>query len=512
MTASSPDRFDFFAPPRQTGGRHARPEPGARGGGRHRSTAPGADPTAGSVSGSLSGPVAGPPSAAGPDPRVPAQTSRRAPAHARTGPARPAFPARPHAQQSQVQPPPPDAAETTAPAPLAGFAPGANTHGANSANTPGADLPGATAPAQVPTQAGARRSETPRVRRQRISLATPGTDGAGEGRRASRPAAPLPASTADIPDDLPDELAAADDPAESAEQGEDSRILVASGAEGLGRFDLGTVPASVTPPPTWRKAAWFASLSSGAVVVALLVAGTLFVGPGNPTNTAEGWPDRHGAVAPLIPDDTTDRGGRQAPEGSDDSSDSSDSSQPSDSSEAARTSDESSSAGGDTPNTADPLRNPPGQSSSPSASETPDPSAPSESAPGSSGPSSPSSSTPTKPPSTPAPTETATPVYFSNSHDPEVMAKRSQAFLDQVTEDPQAAHELTSGQLREQGPQRLERAYAGIAYFEVTHIYIDQNEGVTENTVRVTYEDGSTEEQTRQLTFDDDEKISADGT
>src|SRR5690606_13879031 len=210
---------------------------------------------------------------------------------------------------------------------------------------------------------------------------------------------------------------------------------------------LGTVPASVTPPPTWRKAAWFASLSSGAVVVALLVAGTLFVGPGNPTNTAEGWPDRHGAVAPLIPDDTTDRGGRQAPEGSDDSSDSSDSSQPSDSSEAARTSDESSSAGGDTPNTADPLRNPPGQSSSPSASETPDPSAPSESAPGSSGP---SSSTPTKPPSTPAPTETATPVYFSNSHDPEVMAKRSQAFLDQVTEDPQAAHELTSGQLREQ--------------------------------------------------------------
>src|SRR5690606_12762455 len=204
-----------------------------------------------------------------------------------------------------------------------------------------------------------------------------------------------------------------------------------------------------------------------------------------------------------------DRGGRQAPEGCDDSSDSSDSSQPSDSSEAARTSDESSSAGGDTPNTADPLRNPPGQSSSPSASETPDPSAPSESAPGSSGP---SSSTPTKPPSTPAPTETATPVYFSNSHDPEVMAKRSQAFLDQVTEDPQAAHELTSGQLREQGPQRLERAYAGIAYFEVTHIYIDQNEGITENTVRVTYEDGSTEEQTRQLTFDGDEKISADGT
>ncbi|WP_139320477.1 hypothetical protein [Saccharomonospora sp. CUA-673] len=91
------------------------------------------------------------------------------------------------------------------------------------------------------------------------------------------------------------------------------------------------------------------------------------------------------------------------------------------------------------------------------------------------------------------------------------MAQRSQAFFDQVTEDPQAAYELTSGQLREQGPDGLERAYSDVAYFEVTHIYIDQNEGVTDNTLRVTYPDGRTEQQTRQLTFDSAEKISADG-
>ncbi|MFD2397316.1 hypothetical protein ACFSVJ_11845 [Prauserella oleivorans] len=91
------------------------------------------------------------------------------------------------------------------------------------------------------------------------------------------------------------------------------------------------------------------------------------------------------------------------------------------------------------------------------------------------------------------------------------MAKQSQAFLDTVTEDPQAAHELTTGELAAQGPKGLEQKYADIAYFEVKHIYVDQNEGYTVNTVEVTYTDGSTTEETRRLTFESDEKISSDG-
>lgn len=102
-------------------------------------------------------------------------------------------------------------------------------------------------------------------------------------------------------------------------------------------------------------------------------------------------------------------------------------------------------------------------------------------------------------------------MYLQTPHDTDTMAQRSQAFLDQVTEDPQAAYELTSGELRNQGVDGLERTYADIAYFEVQHIAIDQYEGVTDSTVRVTYEDGSTAEQTRRLTFDDSEKISSDG-
>src|SRR3954447_24713372 len=40
---------------------------------------------------------------------------------------------------------------------------------------------------------------------------------------------------------------------------------------GLRKFDIGTVPASVTPPRTWRRAAWFSVGSSVAALVALLV-------------------------------------------------------------------------------------------------------------------------------------------------------------------------------------------------------------------------------------------------
>ncbi|MFD2397315.1 hypothetical protein ACFSVJ_11840 [Prauserella oleivorans] len=81
--------------------------------------------------------------------------------------------------------------------------------------------------------------------------------------------------------------------------------------DGLGKFDLGSVPASVTPPSTWRKAAWFASLSSGGVVVALLVAGTALVTPDDDRRAIEGWPDRNGAVAPLLPDEQYDDGNQE---------------------------------------------------------------------------------------------------------------------------------------------------------------------------------------------------------
>ncbi|NUT47951.1 MAG: hypothetical protein HOV94_11670, partial [Saccharothrix sp.] len=45
--------------------------------------------------------------------------------------------------------------------------------------------------------------------------------------------------------------------------------LADTDAVGLRKFNIGLVPASVTPPRTWRLAAWFAVLSSAGVLVGL---------------------------------------------------------------------------------------------------------------------------------------------------------------------------------------------------------------------------------------------------
>jgi hypothetical protein len=48
---------------------------------------------------------------------------------------------------------------------------------------------------------------------------------------------------------------------------------------GLRKFNLGTIPASVTPPGTWRRAAWFAVGTAVFVVLALGFAAFRLVGP-----------------------------------------------------------------------------------------------------------------------------------------------------------------------------------------------------------------------------------------
>lgn len=48
--------------------------------------------------------------------------------------------------------------------------------------------------------------------------------------------------------------------------------------DGLRKFNIGLVPASVTPPRTWRRAAWFAVVSSVLVLVGLSFAAAKLVG------------------------------------------------------------------------------------------------------------------------------------------------------------------------------------------------------------------------------------------
>ncbi|WP_370932127.1 hypothetical protein [Amycolatopsis sp. cg13] len=288
---------------------------------------------------------------------------------------------------------------------------------------------------------------------------------------------------------------------ETQEQQDDEvRVYAAPLLDGLGTFDLGSVPASVTPPKTWRKAAWFATGASGAVVVGLLFAGTFLVGGPTTTTTdavgGGGWPGRqnggnpnlsalipngqHGGVggnvprsgASTSPDGVTSDNGTHPQQGTGPSSSAS-----------------SSSAG--TTTSAGPGTG--SKTSAPSTTDSPT-----------------SSEPPEKPPVTPAQRETKEPPYFT-ANDPNKMGNNSETFFNNVTTDPSKASSVTSGDLKQEGSQGLRKRYADVAYFEVKKVTIDPEHGTTVNTVEVTHQDGSKSTEQRTLTFDDNGKITDDG-
>lgn len=275
---------------------------------------------------------------------------------------------------------------------------------------------------------------------------------------------------------------------------DDSRIYAAPPG-GLDKFDLGSVPASVTPPRTWRKAAWFASAASGAAVAAMLLAGTALMNdPAESSRAMQTWPD-HSSPQPTLPSD----GGNGTPR--------------TDQHTAAERATEDSRESDAAPRDGE---DQPAAHQSNNASPAPADNAAGhldggEPEGGQGDPGAPSSDVPpmVKPPVTPAPTESA-PVVLWAPHDTDTLAQRSQDFLNTVTEDPEAAHALTTGDLAAQGVEGLAERYSDVAYFEVREVYVDPNRGYTLNTVEVTYVDGSTEEQTRKLVFGDDDLIEAD--
>jgi hypothetical protein len=63
-----------------------------------------------------------------------------------------------------------------------------------------------------------------------------------------------------------------------------------TGSVGLRMFDLGTIPASVTPPRTWRRAAWFTIVASAAALLGLLAVGAMLVGPMRAANQFDAVP------------------------------------------------------------------------------------------------------------------------------------------------------------------------------------------------------------------------------
>ncbi|MPY82377.1 MAG: hypothetical protein GEV00_03465 [Actinophytocola sp.] len=269
-------------------------------------------------------------------------------------------------------------------------------------------------------------------------------------------------------------------------------VYYAPPKDGLSTFDLGTVPASVTPPRSWKKAAWFATVSSGGVVVALLVAASYVVGQQPPTDqvASDNWTGLRGENPPLY-NYGFDRTTQQAPAPS---------AAPSSSSQQNIIADRAAVLPSHTsvPTTMAPQPTPAPSAASPTMTTSPYASSPT------------TTQEPQKPPPSPAPRETRTDYFYRFPPDAETMGDRSEIFLNQITENPEKAHEQTGGELYAEGAESIAARYSDIAYFEIKHIYIDQRRRITINTVVAVYKDGTRERQQRTLQFEQGDKITDD--
>jgi hypothetical protein len=230
--------------------------------------------------------------------------------------------------------------------------------------------------------------------------------------------------------------------------------LVEQTVPGLRKFDLGTIPASVTPPKTWRTAALFAVFASLSVVGGLVFAAATLVGKPKNTETIDALPN-----FPSLPIfvESTPKPGPPRPTGS-------------------RGPERSSLVAG-------PTRRPP---ASGKATLTALPTVP-------------GTSLPEPPP--PPPVRQTTPKRAFASNDPKEIGDRTEAFYRQVTDDPTAAYAMTTGELRTQGEETFRERYADISSVRVRQINIDPNQGTTVSEVQVTKKDGSTFVERRRLKF-----------
>jgi hypothetical protein len=243
---------------------------------------------------------------------------------------------------------------------------------------------------------------------------------------------------------------------------------------GLRSFDLGNVPASVTPPRSWRRAAWFAVGTSAAVVLGLTVAAVELMGrPISDSGLIDALPAYPSGPLTLqeLPGEHTTTPYTQHPAPT-----SQDADQPHHESSA--------------PESPPPMDTVADTSTGHSPSDTPSTGGSSTGDPTSTG----TSTTPGSPTrSTVGPAVTPT--------DPLEKGDRTERYFALVTEDPAAAYAMTTGDMAREGQQGIEARYAGVRRVEVQEITIDRSNTVTTSTVRIIRDDGTETIEHRQLTF-----------
>jgi hypothetical protein len=223
--------------------------------------------------------------------------------------------------------------------------------------------------------------------------------------------------------------------------------------DGLRKFNIGLVPASVTPPRTWKRAAWFAVVSSVLVLVGLSVAAAKLVGGGGATETVglPGYPSDVPLISQLPTGGTTPSATGTAPS-------------------AAKTG-----RGAPVPGTG-------------------------ASAPATSGQASTSAPNP-KPSGTLPPVITTVPVTQAPVVDGGKIAEQTETFYRAMATNADTALAMTTDTVRSNADALLEGRLADISLIEVKEIAVDPSKGLTVSLLQVTKKDGSVSTEKRELSF-----------
>ncbi len=249
--------------------------------------------------------------------------------------------------------------------------------------------------------------------------------------------------------------------------------LVDSDGSGLRKFDIGLVPASVTPPRTWKRAAWFAVVASAGVLIGLAFAAAKLVGGSGPVERI-GMPE-YPANLPIV----TDFGTRT--------------SEPVPSARAPETKPQAPGPASWTP-AATASGGPESSSTSGGAGRT------TPTAPGTSDvPDVPGALSDTSGPT--SPTVTTVPNEEKPLVDSTAIANRTEKFYEEIASNSDTALAMTTEAFRSNTGAVLEQRLADVSLIEVKRISVDPSKGITVSTLQITKKDGTASTEHRELTF-----------
>lgn len=269
--------------------------------------------------------------------------------------------------------------------------------------------------------------------------------------------------------------------------------LLVDTAPGLSKFNIGMVPAPVTPPASWRRAAWFSSVSASLVLASLVTVASV-VQSTRQVDHRDALPDYPNVQLRTTTNDPSpssdrDKPGNTNPEHPGGTSTPGKSGAPGSTSGPGAGTIESRLPGGVIVVT---------ETSTRSAGNSGEPTTTGDT----------TSGLPTTT-SSPGPTRTSPPntmtqpgLMLVRSTNTAELAPTTQKFFELASSDLRAAFDkYGSPSLKSRGFAAFAKDFAGVRQMEPTTIFVQPGTGSTVTTLKVTRTDGSTTTQHRKLTF-----------